>query len=150
MKSYFIISVFFSSLSLFSCNKCKDISCFTPPAPFEIKFLDSQTKENLITNGTYSFDQIGVVNTENGNRISFDTISYEDENFIRLLDIGWKTEIVNYSIFIPTEFEFIFHVDAARLEGECCNFTQINEVSISNYEYEKNTSSELISVFIKR
>ena len=145
--TFLIISV----TVLFSgCNKCKDIACFTPPRPFAIEFLDSESKENLISNGTYSFEQIQIENVENGNSINFDTISYADESFLRLTDIGWKTEIVNYSITIPNEFEFTFHVDAARLEGGCCEFTQINKMYISGYEFEENISSELISVFIKR
>ncbi len=151
MKShFFILTIFVVSISFIGCNKCKDIACFTPPAPFNIEFLDSETKENLISNETYNFKQILIENTENENTISFDTIFYEDESFMRLTDIGWETEIINYSISIPNEFKFTFYVDAERLEGKCCNFTHFNEMSISNYEYEENPSSELISVFITK
>ncbi len=147
-KTSFLLTAI--TLSFLGCNKCKDLECFTPPRPFAIEFLDSETKENLISNGNYNFKQIQIKNVENGNSISFDSISFENQNFIQLTDIGWKTEIINYSISISNEFAFTFHVNAERLEGACCDFTQINEMFITNYEYEENTSSELISVFIKR
>lgn len=132
------------------CNNCRNKECFTPPAHFEIEFLDSQTKENLITNGTYTFGQLRIKNFEDKSPISFDTITFENENYIRLNDIGWKTEIINYSISISREFDFIFRVDAERVDAECCDFTHINEIEVFGFDFEENASTERISIFIER
>ncbi len=144
------LMIFIAIALSIGCDKCKDVLCFTPPPPFEIEFLDSETRENLITNGTYVFNQIEVKNTINGNNVNFDSVSHGTESYIRLIDIGWKTETINYAVSIPVEFEFLLQVNVERLEGECCDFTQINELAISNYEFEKSTSTERISILIKR
>jgi len=113
-------------------NACDDILCFTPPEPFGFELVDKLTGENLFTNGTYAPNDISVINLDDQSNVSFTFIDENDYNIIVINTIGWKTETVNYSIKISNESIFELFVNAERLNGDCCDYTEYKEIQINN------------------
>jgi len=130
---------------------CKDDdcgACFTPPMPFAFEIVDKQTGENLFTNGKYNSNQIKMLDSED-RQIAYTFINENNVNLIQVNSIGWKTEIINYTLSIGTEDLFTLHVNAERLSENCCSYTRYNEVLIeySDYEYIANTG--IYKIFVE-
>jgi hypothetical protein len=137
MKNFHLLIFLF--LSVLSCNDkddCEDYLCFTPPPYYGFLIVDSETGENLFTNGTFQASQIKVVNSDTQENLEFSFISENDANILEIPSIGWETEKVNVTVKIGNEFSFNFYVDAERKNGNCCSFTKINEFTITNTAYE--------------
>lgn len=130
-------------------DKCEDILCFTPPSPFEFELVDKLTGENLFTNGTFDSNDIGVINLDNQSNIEFTFIDENDYNIIRINTIGWKTEIVNYAIQISSESIFELFVNAERLNGNCCDYTEYQEIRIENVDFELNQENGIYKILIE-
>ncbi len=134
-----------------SCNKNEQRLCFTPPSPFEFELVDKSTGENLFTNGTFSSDDIKVINLADQSYVSFKFIDEDDYNILVISTIGWQTEIVNYSVQISSENIFDLYVNAERLGGEDkedCDYTECKEVRIENSEYELNQSTDIYKILV--
>ena len=134
-----------------SCKKkddCEDLECFTPPSPFGFELVDKLTGENLFTNGTFKSIDIKVINLDDQSNVEFTFIDENDYNIIQINTIGWKTETVNYSINISNESIFELFVNAERLNGECCNYTEYKEIRIKNSEFELNQNSGIYRILV--
>jgi hypothetical protein len=134
-----------------SCKKkddCEDISCFTPPNPFRFELVDKLTRENLFTNGTFNSSDIKVINLADQSAVEFRFIDENDYNIIQINTIGWKTEIVNYSIQISTVNIFNLYVNAERLDEDCCSFTRYKEIKIENSDFEINQTNGIYKILV--
>ena len=142
-----VISVFILTQS---CKKdeCEDIACFTPPSPFGFELVDKVTGENLFTKGTFNSNDIKVINIDDQRNVQFTFIDENDYNIIQINTIGWKTEIINYSIQISTENIFNLYVNAERLNENCCSFTRYQEIKIENSEFELNQTNGLYKILV--
>ena len=129
-------------------NECEDIACFTPPSPFRFELVDKLTGENLFTNGTFNSDDIKVIKLDDKSNVEFTFIDENDYNIIQINTIGWKTEIVNYSIQISTENIFNLYVSAERLNENCCSFTRYKEIKIENSEFELNQTNGIYKILV--
>jgi len=142
------IIILFLTLSCKKENECEDIACFTPPSPFAFELVDKLTGENLFTNGTFNSNDIKVINIDDQRNVQFTFIDENDYNIIQINTIGWKTEIVNYSIQISTENIFNLYVSAERLNENCCSFTRYKEIKIENSEFELNQTNGLYKILV--
>ena len=145
-KTIFIIITVF----LLSCNKTEDCGdCFTPPQPFLFEITDKVSGENLFTNGTYNYEEIEIINSLNDNSpIEFKFITEDNVNLIQINSIGWSTVIVNLKFYVSNQYIFDFYVDAERKSEDCCNFTQYNEIIITESEFELNSQSGIYTILL--
>lgn len=128
------------------CSDCGE--CFTPPDPFNFEIVDSATKENLFTNGTYVPSQIEVINTNDNKHVEYSFISQENSNLIQINSIGWQTEIVDILLRIADKNIFSLHVDAESVHEDCCSFTRYHEIKIENCEFEFDSSLNLYRILV--
>ena len=132
------------------CNidDCKDIACFTPPMGFVFEIVDKESGENLFTNGTYSSDQIEVINIEDDSKKQFVFLDENDINLISIGSIGWDSEIEEVELIIAGESILTLYVDSERVSENCCSFSRYNEIRIDNAAYEQDTQSDIYTVYI--
>jgi len=150
-KKLFLLSIFLIVFS-YSCDNlkdnCEDIACFTPGEIFYFEFLDSETKENLFTNGTYNTDDITVINSTDTNKeVSFSLITENNLNQIQL-DATWGTEIITYTFKIDETTLFNFYIDAESVNEHCCSFTRYNEIKVEDIEYNTNEQTGVYEILI--
>lgn len=140
----------FTLLFILSCDNddCKDIACFTPPKGFVFEIVDKETGENLFTNGTYSPDQIQLLNTDDTSKKQFTFLDEDEINLISIGSIGWESEIEEVELIIAGESILILYVDSERVSENCCNFSRYNEIRIDYADYELNTQSGIYTVYI--
>lgn len=144
MRLPFIL--FIIAFSISACDKCRDQECFTPPPAYVFEFLDAETNENLFTNGTFSSDDISIID-ESGENVDFMFITENDKNQLVMNHIGWKTEEIDYTISIADQVEFTFYVNAERDMGDCCTFTTIHEEKIEGVAYANDPATEVIIIY---
>jgi len=143
VKFLFIILIIITQ----SCKKeCGE--CFSPPSPFKFELVDKLTGENLFTNGTFNPSDIKIINLDDQSNVEFTFIDENDYNVIRINTIGWKTEIVNYSIRISSENIFDLYVNAERKKDKCCSYTEYKEIRIENSEFELNHDTGIYKILV--
>ena len=132
-----------------SCNQeCEDILCFTPPSPFLFELVDESSRENLFTNQTFDPKDILIINLDDQSHIDFSFIDEDEYNIVQINTIGWETETVNYAIQISSESIFELYVNAQRLSGTCCNYTEYKEIGIQNAAYELDKMTGVYKILI--
>lgn len=141
--------IFCLGILLLGCDEnCEDTACFTPPNTFNFEVLDSDTRENLFSNETFSANQIKVTNSVGNNSLDF---SFNTENNVDILvinSIGWVTEQVKANVSVNDLTLFDLSVDAERKNENCCTFTEYNEISIENAEFELDTESGIYRILV--
>ena len=132
-----------------SCKyDCENVSCFTPPTPFQFELEDKTSGENVFTNGTYNSDDIKVIDLEDQSSVAFSFIDEDDYNILQINTVGWKTETVTYSIQIATQPIFELYVDAERKSGDCCSSTTYREVRIDKAEFETTNDPSFFKIIL--
>ena len=133
-----------------SCDNDDCGECFTPPESFTFEIVDKTTGENLFSNGTYESGNIKITDYLNDNEpVEFTFISKNNINMIEIGSIGWKTEIVNLKIEILDNHIFDFYVDVERKMGDCCSYTDYNEITIRESEFELDTQSGIYKILVE-
>ncbi len=137
-------------LSFSSCDKCKDVDCFTPADPFVFDLVSKTTGDDLIATGYYDKNDFRVNGeTENPTR-NFRFIELEESTYIQVYHTSFETGIVNYEVTVLDQLLFSFYVDATKLEGECCASIRYNEVLIDAadyiYDQERGVYTVLVNV----
>lgn len=154
MKKTITILALFMLLFAQSCTKENEsefedtVYCNTPPSPFLFELVNKATGENVFANGTFSRYNIKVVNTKDQSNVSFEFLTENGENIIGINSIGWKTEILKYSIQLSNETIFNLSVNAERLFDDGCSFTRYKEIKIENAEYEFNKTTEIYKILL--
>ncbi|WP_152425006.1 hypothetical protein [Nafulsella turpanensis] len=141
----------FALLAVQGCqtDDCEDYLCNTPPGLFRFNIVDKATGENVFAKGTYSPDQIEVVNTADGGELEFTFVEENGLNLLRIHSIGWQTETVLSSIQLAGEEVFTLFVDAERLSEDCCAFTRYHEVKIEGAEFRLNEEKEIYTILVE-
>ncbi len=85
-----------------------------PQARFVFEIVDKESGENLFTNGTYTPEQIEVLNTEDSSKRTFSFLSEDDINLIVIASIGWETEVAKVVLKIDEEDILDLYVDTER------------------------------------
>tara|TARA_B110000091_G_scaffold190298_1_gene213338 strand:- start:46 stop:411 length:366 start_codon:yes stop_codon:yes gene_type:complete len=65
---------------------------------------------------------------------------------VQIGSIGWETEIVILKIDISDNNIFNFYVDAERKTMDCCTYSQYNEITIRNTEFELDNQTEIYKI----
>jgi len=144
----------FLILLVFILQGCKDDECneecFTPPQSFQFEIVDKTSRENLFTDGTYESGSIAITDNLNNNApIEFTFISENNINLIQIGSIGWETEIVELRVYISDNHIFDFYVDAERKTGDCCSYTEYNEITIGESEFELDTQNGIYKILVE-
>ena len=148
MKKINIILILFVVIFQ-SCNNDDCGDCFTPPENFRFELVDKTSGENLFTNGTYESNQIEITNVSTNSSADFTFISENNINLMQINGIGFQTEIVNLKIDIGDTNIFNFFVDAERKKGDCCSFTEYNEIRISDSEFELSNETGIYKILVE-
>lgn len=149
MKKIITILTVVFALSLQSCleDKCNE-DCFTPPDTFVFELVDSETGENLFTNGTLNSEDIVVFDVATGNVEAHTFFTEDNLNLLVLNTIGWETEIVELRITVDELDVFTIYVDTERVDDNCCAFTDYKEIRISNANYDQDSSSGIYKIYL--
>jgi hypothetical protein len=137
-------------LGLDGCSNNCDEQCFTPPQNFQFELIDKSSGENLFTNST--FDPLGISITDelnNNSSVEFTFISENELNLIQIGSIGWESEIVDLRIEVSGNYVFNFYVNAERKSEDCCDFTDYNEITIKNSDFDLNTETGIYRILIE-
>ena len=135
-------------LLITACSDEECGACFTPPNYFEFNLVDSESGENLFSNGTFNSDDIEILDASD-QPVEFTFIEENNINLIEIYTIGWQTEIVNYRVNIDSNNIFDLYVDAKRLSENCCSFTRYNEIEISNTEFRWSTETGIYTILVE-
>lgn len=147
-KIYLILTLF--TLTFQSCDNDDCGECFTPPQSFLFEIVEKTSGENLFTNGTYESGNIEITDYLNNNEpIEFTFISENNINLILISSIGWETEIVNLKIDISNNHIFDFYVDAERKVEECCSYTEYNEITVRESEFELDSQNGIYKILVE-
>jgi len=147
MKKVYLLAILFTIIFQ-SCIDDDCGECFTPPQSFHFEIIDQASGENLFTNNTFESDDIEIINSLNNETIEFSFISENELNIIQVNSIGWETEIVNLEVSIAENELFNFYVDAERKLADCCSYTDYNEITITNAEFELDNETGVYKILI--
>ena len=132
------------SLVLLGCKEnCGE--CFTPPMPLIFEFVDQKTGENLFANGTYKPEQLEVLDASNGSNIDYVFLNEQD---LKLNSFGWKTETIEYNLYISDNLIFSLNVKTERVKDNCCDFTRYNQILIQGSDYQLNQESGIYQILL--
>ncbi|APU67928.1 hypothetical protein [Christiangramia flava] len=134
--------VFVVFMSCDSSDDCSDFACNSGPAGFIIELVDSETGENLFTNGTFEEDQLNLVKTSEDGEGSWSFISEDDVNLLSIATF----EGVTYSVQISGEEVFQVAVDAEGVTEDCCFYTQVNDFEITGADVEQDATTYVYKV----
>lgn len=151
MKNSCIFLMVFTVFCLNSCSvkKC-DVLCTSGPLSLSFELLDKTTGENLFTNGTFDPSDIVVLDLDNQNdSVPFDFYSENALNTIQLGPFGWGTNMANYLLKVGETTIFTLHVDAEKIEGECCSHVVLNELTIDGAAYSQNPETGIYEVLVR-
>ena len=143
MKSFFKHFLLLAVIVIQSCSNnddsdCSARLCATGPAVIEFKIVDIETGENIA--GTIiSGPAIKVINTSSGSEATYEFITENDNNILRV-SIPNSSE---YSVKYGEEEIFKFSVDAEMQTEDCCSFTKINEIRIDDADFEVEEETDI-------
>ncbi|MBU2945417.1 hypothetical protein [Zobellia uliginosa] len=135
-------------VSIASCDDCGDIACVTSPPVFYLELIDKVSGENLLTNGTYSENDISITNLEEqGKEVEF---VFEEEDGVNLIYLypGSEPGSVAYNLTIGSESIFNLFATLEIRKSDCCNTTVTTEFSIENAEYERDENTGNYKIFV--
>ncbi|MDF0717869.1 hypothetical protein PY092_17020 [Muricauda sp. 334s03] len=147
MKSKLTLIVTFLFVLLACKEDCNE--CFTPPQPLLFELIGLETGANLISNGTYSSNDIKVVDQSNNQALEFSIVQDGDIDLININSIGWESEAVNYQIIASDNLIFSLQVNAERITEGCCSYTKFTTIEISHSNYEIDYETGIYRVFIE-
>jgi hypothetical protein len=132
------------------CDKigCKDIDCFTPPAPLVFDVRDSIDGKNVFASGLYSMDKIEV-RDENDMPEQWIIDSYFDTNYIVLPAIGWETERITCRIILAGTVSIQFVLDMDERHENCCTFFARKEFDVTSHSFRIADTTGIIQVCLR-
>lgn len=148
MKTLHLAFILFAVI-LLGCNNDDCGDCFTPPENFRFELVGKTSGENLFTNGTFKPSEIKITNTLDNSQTEFTFNSENNINLIQIGGIGFQTEIVNLKIDVGNSPIFNFYVDAERKKGDCCSYTEYNDIKIDNSEFELNAQTGVYKILVE-
>ena len=149
MQYKLLLYLFYATL-LASCgvNNC-DYYCDTGPLNMSFVLLDSESGENLFTNGTYHLDELQIIDLENDNTtVPYIFISENDMNQLVLGPFGDGINTAHYAITINTEILFSISLKTEEISDTCCTSIVLNQFNIHGAEFNQNETSGVFEVFI--
>lgn len=139
------------TLLVSGCNKtdnCEDVLCFTPPSTFVFELLNKDSKENVFSINAFNSSLIDVLDLEDSASVEFEYFTQDSLNLILIHTIGWKTELIDYSIRHADTNVFRLHVDVERVYENCCSFSRYNDIQILDAEFIYDKERGLHKIFL--
>jgi len=120
--------------SLQGCNDCSDISCFTPPQPFNFNFVKG---EKNVFESLYSQSDVRVVDNNSNQNKSFDFTPYQGGHLVVINTIGFdsSTEDADYTIMIGNEPAVNFTVLSELINEDCCTYTKMSNFDMPGFNF---------------
>lgn len=139
---------FLLAFNLSSCDKCKNVDCFTPLEPFYFQLIDKETNQNLLQNGTYKLSDIHIQSTTtNGvHTLKLDSAEIDGQKQIIVIDneIGERSgnDYKNYIFILKDSLfnTFVYHTE--KKHTDCCTYFETKEVSSPTIEITKINSNK--------
>jgi hypothetical protein len=142
-----VLTFLVALLAIHSCNEdCNE--CFTPPQPLLFEVVSEDSRDNLISNGTYTSKDIEIVNQSNDQLVEFSISQNGDSDILNINTIGWQTETINYLITANDESLFTLQLNAQRISEDCCSYTKYSDIEISGSDYEINPETGIYSILV--
>lgn len=145
-----ILVYLFCATLFVSCgvNHC-DYYCDTGPLSLSFVLLDSESGENLFTNGTYHLDELQILDIENDNAtVPYIFISEDDTNQLILGPFGDGINTAHYAIAINTEILFSISLKTEEISDTCCTSIALDEFNIHGADFNQNATSGIFEILI--
>ena len=99
--------------------------------------------------GIYEPEQIQITNTINDFPIDFTFISENNINHIQINSATWETVIINLKFDISNNHIFNFYSDGEIIMRECFSYTEYNEITIEESEFELDTQTGIYKILVE-
>ncbi|MGA8853475.1 MAG: hypothetical protein WB492_04780 [Christiangramia sp.] len=129
-----VLLLLFIGLTI-SCDddKCEELICNSGPASFELELVDSETGENLFTNGTFEESDLQLNQTEGNNIGDWDFLSENDINLIRISTFN----DIAYSVKVSNEEIFQIAIEAESITVDCCSSVRVDDFQVTGADFEQ-------------
>ena len=144
MKNLLLIFICATSVFIFSCNKCKNIACLTPPQPLRIKILDNNNK-NISDQATFT-----LTYKNNLQYLKVDSLHLaktdKNEFYLTSSEIGFlsggqqhiQTFYLNKN---ETQMGILTYV-VENIHENCCSYSKEKEIIFNNVSIVKNLDND--------
>lgn len=129
--------------TILSCSKGE---CGDPnigPKVFNFQITDKVNGEDLFSNGTYTPQQIEVINILDDSPVEY---IFDDSvtNFSRIyIDLNeWATERVNIKLTISGDDIFTFSANTNVIRNDCFNYTDYKDISITGSDFVEDGNNQ--------
>jgi len=131
----------------FNLDDCKPKECVSPPPDILFMIADKKTGENLFENGTLTGDTLFVTD-ENNKQVACKLVTDNGYYLVSIPNIGWLTGTHKYTLTAGRKLHIPFTLTMKTRETKCCTYFEIQEFTVSNYEYEGDTLTGYVKVLI--
>lgn len=134
-------------LAFSSCNKCKDMDCFTPPQTFSFQFVDSTTGVDLFMTGVLDTN---IFDARDADHHKIDYQKHSSNNSLSLIfyTIGWNTGTHDYTFTLDSSRTMKLTLNMEEMHENCCTFFRRNSMKIEPYSWSENSSTGIIKIKI--
>lgn len=139
-----LLTLLFSILSCSDLSNDCEIECTSGPARFTLELVDSETGENLFTNGTFEESQLRLSKISDEGEGQWQFISTDDLNLIGIATF----QGIAYSVQISGDELFQVSIDAESVTDDCCSFTRVNDFEITGASFEQDSETSVFKVKI--
>lgn len=135
-----------------SCLKTDECGeCFTPPPQLFIKILSAETGENLLSNFTYTSENISLYYFDNNDKVFLRLQYFEiDGEFIISSDeMSWLAISESGETFylkLNEETTETIHLKVSSVFENCCTYHQIDELLVNGKDAEFETYTSYIII----
>jgi hypothetical protein len=143
--TYGLIFLFIFSI-LTSCEDDKPCEGYEPHISslvIQLELIDNETHENLITNGTYSFENLDI-EPQNGSN----TDLLNSEGNILLVTFDYNNAEGTYTFKNGETNLFEFNVNIKEVEEECYLYNAIESVSFPGQESSFDSENGIYKIFL--
>ena len=144
MKKLLVLSLIILAFS--SCNKCKEIDCFTPPQQFIFQFVDSLGND-IYTQGKLDTNNIDA-RDEDHHKIDYQLHKNDNSYYFIFGGIGWNTGTHNYMIDLDSNISISLSLDMEEMNENCCTFYHRNSFSLEPYSWQESSTTGIFTVTI--
>ncbi len=137
-KTLLLLLVAALAIANHSCDKCKDIECFSPPPTFSFQLLDKDSGEDLVANGSFEAEQVKVFDLANNKVHSMLVSPSTDSTAYFFIDqeIGWETgdENASFELRLNDSTVFPFTYLTLKKNEDCCTSFELKEFEMEGVE----------------
>lgn len=130
-------------LSNFSCDKCKDVACFTPPSGLNFQLVDKDSGEDLVANGSFDIDEISIVPMSGQKAHDLQTSENGGAHIFSDAAIGWDAGAENssYELRLNPSTALPFTYETKAVNKDCCTFYELVSFSFDAIEIIYNDTT---------